>query len=169
MASSIAKVCSVKSCMLYKDNSRVELLWKRRSVTSWMPTCNAAFFFAFRILCIFFIESHVDQTVDHLGTRVAFTENEDLSKKSAGPRQRNLVAVEVYKSVSTKLFACLPAWSSDNRWSEMIWAPGTSTKPRPTPWQRCKWRLVFDCVCTVTRVFIQKRAKSRKITNKKTD
>ena len=35
--------------------------------------------------------SSVDQTVDRLGTRVEFTETEDLSKKSAGRRQRNLV------------------------------------------------------------------------------
>ena len=73
--------------------------------------------------CEFFFESHVDQTVDRLGTRVEFTETEDLSKKSAGRRQRNLVTVEVFESVSPKNFACSPAWSPDNHWSEMIRAP----------------------------------------------
>ena len=48
--------------------------------------------------CDFFFESHVDQTVDRLGTRVEFTETEDLSKKSAGRRQRNLVTVEVFEN-----------------------------------------------------------------------
>ena len=68
----------------------------------------------------FFFESHVDQTVDRLGTRVEFTETEDLSKESAGRRQRNLVTVEVFKNVSTMHFVCSPAWSPDNRWSEII-------------------------------------------------
>ena len=89
---------------------------------------------ALRVRCLwgpvnFFFDSHVDQTVDRLGTRVEFTETEDLSKKSAGRRQRNLVTAEVFENVSTKHFAC----SLDSRWSEMIRAPGTSTKP--TPWQ----------------------------------
>ena len=59
--------------------------------------------------------------MDRLGTRVEFTENENLSKKSAGPRQRNLVTVDVFekREQGTKPFACSPAWSSDNRWSEM--------------------------------------------------
>ena len=65
--------------------------------------------------CEFFF-SHVDQTVDHLGTRVEFTETEELSRKSAGCRQRNLVTVEVFENVSTKHFACSPAWSPDSRW-----------------------------------------------------
>ena len=66
--------------------------------------------------CEFFFDSHVDQTVDRLGTRVEFTETEDLSKKSAGRRQRNLVTVEVSENVSIKHFACSP----DSRWSEII-------------------------------------------------
>ena len=50
--------------------------------------------------------SHVDQTVDRVETRVEFTETENLSKNSAGRRQRNLVTVEVFESMSTKL--CRP-------------------------------------------------------------
>ena len=50
---------------------------------------------------------------------VEFTETEDLSKKSAGRRQRKLVTVEVFENVRTKHFACSPAWSPDNRWSEI--------------------------------------------------
>ena len=105
--------------------------------------------------------------MDHQGTRVEFTETENLSKKSAGRRQPNLVTVEVFENVSTKRFACSPAWSPDSRWSEMIRAPGT----KPTPWQRCKRRLFFDSVCTVTQVSRQmrKRAKILKIISKKTD
>ena len=56
----------------------------------------------------YYFESHVDQTVDRLGTRVEFTETEDLSKKSAWRRQRNFVTVEVFENVSTKCFACSP-------------------------------------------------------------
>ena len=97
---------------------------------------------------LFFLERHVDQTVDRLGTRFDFTETEDLSKKTAGRRQRNLVTVEVFENVSAKHFACSPAWSPDNCWSEMIRASGTKL----THWQTSKWRLVFGCVCTVTMV-----------------
>ena len=57
-----------------------------------------------------------------------------------------------------------PAWSK--RWLEL---------PRQT-WRClhlgiCKWRLIFDCVCTVTRVSIQmqKHAKVLKIHSQKTD
>ena len=38
--------------------------------------------------CEYFFESYVNQTVDRLGTRVEFTETEDLSKNDSG--QRNL-------------------------------------------------------------------------------
>ena len=62
------------------------------------------------------------QTVQELG----LSSTEDLSKKPAGHRQRNLVTVEVFENVRTKHFACSPAWFPDNRWSEMIRAPGRS-------------------------------------------
>ena len=96
----------------------------------------AAFFFfcLWSPVFFFFFESHVDQTVDRLGTRVEFTETEDLSKKSAWRRQRNFVTVEAFENVSTKRVACPPAWSPDSRWSEMIRAPEKTA----TPSQRCK-------------------------------
>ena len=133
----------MKSCVLYmyKDNSRVETAIKAVTMryefdasglganlqcclSLLLPLGSSAFFF----------ESHVDQTVDRLGTRVEFTETEDLSKKSAGRRKRNLVTVEAFENVSTKHFACSPAWSPDSRWSEMLRARGT----KATAWQRCK-------------------------------
>ena len=132
--------------------------------------CCAFFSFPFGGPVIFFFERHVDQTVDRLGTRVEFIKTEDLLKKFAWRRQRNLVTVEVFENVSTKRFARSPAWSPVSRWSKMIRAPGTNLT-KPTPGQRCKGRLVFDCVCTVTQVSIQmqKRAKVLKIHSQKTD
>ena len=124
--------------MLYKDNSRVETAMKgtmRQEFDAFGANLQCCLSLLLPLgSCEFFFESHVDQTVDRLGTRVEFTETEDLSKKSAGRRQRNLVTVEVFENVSPKNFACSPAWSPDNCWSEMIRAPGT----KPTPWQRCK-------------------------------
>ena len=67
-----------------------------------------------------YFESHVDQTVDCLGTRVEFTETQDSSKKSAGRRQQNLFTVEVFENVNTKRFGCSPVWSPVSRWSKMI-------------------------------------------------
>ena len=61
----------------------------------------------------FFAESHIDQTVDSLGTPVEFTETLDLSKKSAGCRQRNLVTVEVFENVNTKRLAHLHGQRDD--------------------------------------------------------
>ena len=162
--------------MFYKDISRVkadvnfnegdDVLWVG---CLWSQLAKLPFSSSvFGVWWIFFVERHVDQTVDRLETRFEFAETEDLLKKSAGRRQRNLVAVEVFKNVSTKHFACSSALSSDSGWSEMVWAPRT----KPTPWQRCKWRSVIGCACTVTRVPIQmrKRAKILKIiSQKKTD
>ena len=119
--------------MLYKDNSKVETALKATMRCEFDAfganlQCCLSLFLAFGY-CEFFFESHVDQTVDRLGTRVEFTETEDLSKKCAGRRQRNLVTVEVFENESTKHFAWSPAWSPANRWSEMVRAP----KTKPTP------------------------------------
>ena len=116
--------------MLYKDNSRIETAMKvtmRYEFDAFGANLQCCLFLCLWGPVIFFFDSHVDQTVDRLGTPVEFTETEDLSKKSAGRRQRNLVTVDVFENVSTKHFAC----SLDSRWSEMIRAPGTSTKPTP--------------------------------------
>ena len=51
--------------------------------------------------------------MDSLGTSVEFTETEDLSKKSAGRTQRNLVMVEVFVNVNTKHFARLHGQRDD--------------------------------------------------------
>ena len=77
----------------------------------------------------------------------------------------NLVTMEVFGNVSTKRLRCRMI----SKW------PGTfedsSTDNKAKPGQRCKFRLVCDCVCTVTRVSIQmqKRAKVLKIHSQKTD
>ena len=77
-----------------------------------LQCCVFFFSFAFGGPVIFFFESHVDQTVNRLGTRVEFTETEDLSKKFAGCRQRNVVTVEVFENVLSALHAHLQAHGS---------------------------------------------------------
>ena len=78
--------------------------------------CCAFFSFCLRgPVNFFFAESHIDQTVDSLGTPVEFTETEDLSKKFAGRRQRNLVpvTVEVFENVNIERLAHLPGQRDD--------------------------------------------------------
>ena len=79
-SSSIAKVWSVKSCLLCQDSSKLSCI--RRYVTRSVPlepTCNAAAFFLLpSVSCNFYFESHVNQTVNSLRTRVELTETEDL-------------------------------------------------------------------------------------------
>ena len=57
--------------------------------------------------CEFFFESHVDQTVDRLGTRVEFTETEDLSKKSAGRRQRHGGGFRKREHKALRMLTCM--------------------------------------------------------------
>ena len=159
--------------MLYKDKSRVETAVKAMMHYEFDAfEANLQCCLSLRILlplgsCEFFFLKAMSinpWTVQELG----------LSSQKLRTFRRNLLGADnetwsrwkFSKNMSTKHFACLPAWSPDDRWSEMIRAPGT----KPTPWQRCKWRLVFDCVCTLTQVSIQmrKHAKVLKIISKKT-
>ena len=162
-SASIAKVWSVKSCMLYKDNSRFETAMKATMRDEFDASGFGAnlkcclFFFCLWGPVNFFFESHV------------------VSRSNRGPSgnsgwvHRNWRPFEkICWAQTTKLGhgggfrkrehkACSPAWSPDSRWSEMLRAPGR----KPTPGQRCKWRLVFVCVCTVTRVSIQMRKRGK--------
>ena len=151
------------------------VIWRRRCVTSSMldPTCNAAFLF----VCLWGPVSFFFFWKPCRSNRGP-SRNSGWVHRNWGPFEEICWAQTTklghaggFRKREHKAFCMLtcmvPADSLDNRWSEMIRAPGT----KPTPWQRCKWRLVFDCVSTLTRVSIQlrKRAKILKIISQKTD
>ena len=159
--------------MLYKDNSRVETaVWRRRCVTSSMllePTRNAAFLF----FCLymwgpvnFFLKAMLIKPSRNSGwvhrnwgpfEEICWAQTTKLGH-GGGFRKREQKAF----CMLTCMVPGQPLVRDDSR---------SRDEANTLANKRCKWRLVFDCVCTLTRVSIQmqKRAKILKIISQKTD
>ena len=156
-------VCSTRTT---RDS---KLLWRRRCVASSMllePTCNADFLFFWGPVNFFFWKPcrsnrgpsrNPGWVYRNWGPfeEICWAQTKKLGHGGGFRKREHKAFCMLTCMVPGQLLVRLSSWDEANT--------GLG--------KRCKWRLVFGCVCTLTRVSIEtrKRAKILKIISQKTD